>query len=364
MLIDEPVDDLLALGLSPAEEAAYELLVDRPPSTVTELALAWARPEHLTVVLAGLEAKGLLRLLPGAPAHYAAVPPEVALESLVLEREQQLQQARAHAERLAALYHEHAAHHRPGTVVEVVTGRRAVTQRITHLLRGTRNELIRSGGFPVLEPHHATTLEVGLLGGGAAARTLYDRAAVEKPHALPDIEELVRAGEEARVLRGLPIRFCLSDDRCAVLPLHREPVPTADGATVGSAALHPAFHGLGGAVSVEAVIVVHPSGLLDALGNLFEGMWQRAIPLDLTAAAPPPRRRGQRDDPRLAALLLSGLTDEAIARQLGIGYRTVQRRVATLMAQLGARTRFQAGVQAALRSESTMDTPESRPGSD
>jgi DNA-binding NarL/FixJ family response regulator len=52
---------------------------------------------------------------------------------------------------------------------------------------------------------------------------------------------------------------------------------------------------------------------------------------------------------RLIALLLSGLTDQAVARQLGIGYRTAQRRIAALMAELGASTRFQAGVQAALR---------------
>ena len=47
-------------------------------------------------------------------------------------------------------------------------------------------------------------------------------------------------------------------------------------------------------------------------------------------------------------LLLSGLTDEAIARQLALGYRTVQRHIAALMTKLGAHTRFQAGVRAAL----------------
>jgi len=46
---------------------------------------------------------------------------------------------------------------------------------------------------------------------------------------------------------------------------------------------------------------------------------------------------------------LSGLTDEAIARQLGLSHRTVQRRVAAFMADLGAHTRFQAGVKAALQ---------------
>ncbi|MEH1098170.1 hypothetical protein [Micromonospora sp. CPCC 205561] len=43
------------------------------------------------------------------------------------------------------------------------------------------------------------------------------------------------------------------------------------------------------------------------------------------------------------------MTDEAIARQIGVGYRTVQRRTATLMSDLGASTRFLAAVQAAFR---------------
>ena len=44
-------------------------------------------------------------------------------------------------------------------------------------------------------------------------------------------------------------------------------------------------------------------------------------------------------------LLAVGLTDRAVARQLNLSQRTVQRHVATLMTRLGARTRLQAGVQ-------------------
>ncbi|MFF5212658.1 hypothetical protein [Streptosporangium sp. NPDC000396] len=47
--------------------------------------------------------------------------------------------------------------------------------------------------------------------------------------------------------------------------------------------------------------------------------------------------------------MASGATDEAIARRLGLGRRTVVRRVSALQRTLGATTRFQAGVQAARR---------------
>ena len=54
-------------------------------------------------------------------------------------------------------------------------------------------------------------------------------------------------------------------------------------------------------------------------------------------------------DREIVLLLAAGATDETIARRLGISARTVQRRVHALMEHLGVRTRFQAGVQAALR---------------
>jgi len=49
---------------------------------------------------------------------------------------------------------------------------------------------------------------------------------------------------------------------------------------------------------------------------------------------------------KLLALLASGVTDEAIARALGLGLRTVQRRISALMSDLNASTRFQAGMAA------------------
>jgi DNA-binding NarL/FixJ family response regulator len=59
----------------------------------------------------------------------------------------------------------------------------------------------------------------------------------------------------------------------------------------------------------------------------------------LTPAAAPAESRSD----RVLALLSTGATDEAIARQLGVSLRTVQRDVRGILDQLGARTRFQAG---------------------
>jgi DNA-binding NarL/FixJ family response regulator len=106
--------------------------------------------------------------------------------------------------------------------------------------------------------------------------------------------------------------------------------------------------------AIEAAVIVHESALLDALVKLFDGLWERALPLpgpgSPTAATP--ARNSVGDEQRLLALLLSGLSDTAIARQLGVAHRTVQRRVAVLMRSIGAYSRFQIGIQVAIRDRS------------
>lgn len=326
-LPSEPLAGLQAVGLTAAEDAAYELLVDRPPSTLNQLAIDWGHTENLHSVLTCLETKGLVHRLPGQPAHYCAVAPDIAVDALLLDNEQQLRRAREHADRLVARYREQATRTEPGTIIEVVSGSRAIRQRLTQIQRSARSEVRCLDQPPYVDLGGTAATEFELLASGITCRTIYDGASVEQPEALPGIEQLVLAGQQAQVLPKLPMKLYLSDDRFAVLPLQRE------------------------AGTTHATIIVHPSALLDALTNLFEGLWQRALPLDLptTDAAPAQRDRSTADDQRLIALLLSGLTDEAIARQLGVSYRTAQRRIAGLIDRLGVHTRFQAGVQAALR---------------
>ncbi|MER6511518.1 hypothetical protein ABT158_32200 [Nonomuraea sp. NPDC001636] len=64
--------------------------------------------------------------------------------------------------------------------------------------------------------------------------------------------------------------------------------------------------------------------------------------------APVAPRTDEPDEPtrELLGLLAGGLTDEAIARTLGLGLRTVQRRIHAVMRDLNAVTRFHAGLEA------------------
>lgn len=95
-------------------------------------------------------------------------------------------------------------------------------------------------------------------------------------------------------------------------------------------------------VGAGAAAVIRPSALLDALIAYWEMCWRQATPLDAPGEDP----IGE-EDRQLLILLVSGLKDEAIARQLGWSVRTMRRRMSRLLESLGAANRFQAGVIAA-----------------
>jgi DNA-binding CsgD family transcriptional regulator len=324
-----PADGALAaLGLAPAEAAAYELLVDRASATLADLASRWPRPEPLDRALASIVDKGLATALPGPVTRYTANSPGLALRALLREHEERLEAARRHLALLEAVYSDRPAGRDGTTIVEVVTGRHAVRQRLVQIRRAVRVEVRCLDRPPYLDDDRDDGA-AELLRRGVAYRTIYDRAALDHPGALAAMERLVQAGQRARLLSQVPVKLYLADDRLALLPL--------------------AGH--------DSAAVVHPSALLDALGKLFDGLWQRALPPHPPGARAAGRRHPPgADQQRLITLLLSGLTDEAIARQLGVGYRTVQRRVAGLMDSLGAHSRFQAGAQAALNSTRQRDS--------
>jgi DNA-binding CsgD family transcriptional regulator len=95
----------------------------------------------------------------------------------------------------------------------------------------------------------------------------------------------------------------------------------------------------------EPRVHVRQRSIVAALALWFDSLWARATPVEEL------ERGNARPDLRrfLLEQMLAGATDEQIARNLNIGLRTVRRRIATVMTDLGVDTRFQAGVEAVRR---------------
>ncbi|GAA1344255.1 helix-turn-helix transcriptional regulator [Saccharothrix algeriensis] len=91
----------------------------------------------------------------------------------------------------------------------------------------------------------------------------------------------------------------------------------------------------------DYAIILHQPAIANALQTLMNSIWDTAIPA--------PRGRDGVDEAPTAKVLgclASGQTDESAARELGVSVRTYRRYVARIMQDIGATSRFQAGVLA------------------
>lgn len=316
---------LAACGLSGAEQAAYEMLVDQASATLPQLAAVWVRAEPIEAAITSLERRGLISSDPGPPIRYAAISPALAFRPLLLDHEEQLTAARGHAAVLDAAHR--SSRQDACTIVEAVTGANAVRQRLLQIRRSARHDVRCLDTVPAPDTGDDQPMSVELRRDDVTFRAIYDQPSLQQSGALAALEELTVAGQQVRVLPQLPLRLYIADGRLAFLPR-----PSAR--------------------PCDAAVIVHACALLDGLIKLFDALWQRALPLQPAPKSVPRERQPALDQQRLITLLLSGLTDDAIARHLGISSRSVQRHVAALMADLGAHTRFQAGAQAALRNRS------------
>lgn len=88
-------------------------------------------------------------------------------------------------------------------------------------------------------------------------------------------------------------------------------------------------------------LVMRSAAVVTAFLDLFTELWRRAEPVVSKDAS--------RQDVKVLELLALGFKDEAIARQMGLGLRTVRRRIAVLMEEHGVETRFQLGLAVSRR---------------
>lgn len=311
-----------ALGISELDERVYRALLVRPGGSVADLAELAPRRADLTASLRRLQDLGFVRAVAARPRRYAPVTPETAIESLVHQRQRELLGALSMTAELSAEYRV-GRHDDPGALVEILTGATEVAQRFEELQSSCTSELLLFDRPPYAAPPD-NPQQRSVLARNVTSRTVYAPESLLREDATSYVRALGDAGEDARVLPGLPLKLAVFDRRVALIPL-----------TLDS--------------GIQQSAVIRRSTLLDAMVMLFEFFWERALPLTGGPPASSTRPALSPDDQRLLSLLVSGAKDEAIARDLEVGVRTVRRRMQRLLQVLDAETRFQAGMQAARR---------------
>jgi predicted transcriptional regulator/DNA-binding CsgD family transcriptional regulator len=319
------------VGIPESEARVYEALIPQAHATVDAL----ARRVNFTTAktaraLTRLIQRGLVTRTPGRPAMYVAVEPSLAGSVLIAKREHELRQLQQHLNKLDEAFRTEASTGGPADHIEVIEGAPRIWRTFVRIQRAAQREVRGFDKPPYFVPQgehgdEGPNLdERRLLAANAVSyRVIYDQESVAIPGRLANIWEGIRNGERARVAASLPVKLVLCDDTMAIV-------------------CSPADYQNG------IAYLIYPSSLLDMASGLFEAIWDRAVPLNSTESRGDPVALEPRDQ-ELLSLLASGATDAVIARTFGWSMRTVQRHIHELMEQVGARTRFQVGMEAVNR---------------
>ena len=273
-----------------------------------------------------LEERGLVRVHSGG--RIEVVPPDISLPALALDYERRARETRSAAHELAQVYFQaRSATRTPdvGTVrilnsmdeIAAVTAEAVAAG--TEQIRTFRSLSPRTRAIFASPLHSHEEPTRGVSGKVLDYTTVYDTKVLEIEGALEILEARERGGERFRLTSSVPFSAVIVDESAAVVDL---------------SAFDPSGFG-------SALIRARPMVL--ALSALADHLWDLGSPLSIGGMA------AERRDQLILALLAAGAPDATIARQAGVSQRTVERRVRALMDQLGAGTRFQAGVQAARR---------------
>ena len=319
------ISPLSVLGFTARREELYRVVLRNSGCTVEELATLTAHPRAtVTDELGPLVAAGLVDLRDDT---VLALPPDRSLARLIDDEtrrlqsvEEQLEAARGLLPNLSAEHLSSQAPKGDPVAAEVVDD-----EQVFALIRSTTAS--STGDLLWMRPDQwrypsgsKTDLLVReLLASGRRSRAIYPARALEEA---PDvIRARAQAGEHVRILAEVPTRVAVLGDGAALLPQE-----------------------IGGAPG--RVLVIRQEAMVTALRLLFASLWERAMPVPGLDG----REIGSIGDRQLLLdQLARGAKDEQIARALGLSLRTVRRRVAELLDELGADSRFQAGTEAVRR---------------
>ncbi len=314
------------LGFSAHQEELYRVVLRNPGRSAPALAaLVGAPVAEVREHLARLVGSGIVEV---RGETVRARPPAEALARLLAEETRRMEARGSQLDAVRGLLPALSADHLTSTAprgetveLELVDGG-DVAALVRSLIGASTGDLLwlRPDQWKTPPGKALDSWVQDLVRAGRRSRAIYPARVLEEAPRM--LRERAEAGEHVRILAEVPCRLAVMGSSAALV-MERFGVPT------------------------ERRLVVRQPALVGALTLLFEGLWEKAIPV--------PGLAGQRDDEGasdrrlLLGQLAAGAKDEQIARALGLSVRTVRRRVAELMDDLGAESRFQAGVEAVRR---------------
>jgi DNA-binding NarL/FixJ family response regulator len=277
-----------------------------------------------------LQELGLIR--PGRlPEEVTPVEPDTALIGLLARQREALRAQREELSVIVQAAESLMERYRPAVMretaeieVELIT-RDNRRRQFVHDFDATVHESIGSMHPGPLPPSeilaNALIEDSALVARGVRVRSIYSQSINSAPRQRKYLSDLTATGVEVRLASHVPFDLLIADSHSALVLSNPEDP------------------------SGPAVIVRGPA-LVRSYVALYEDCWLRSVPYSAKSAATFDVGELTEQHRTTMRLLANGLTDERIARKLGVSLRTVSRLVSEIMRYLQADSRFQAGVLA------------------
>lgn len=309
---------LQALGLRRDEADTYLAIVDGPKTPAEIATVLNINLDRATTLLDELVTRGLANRLPGEETRYGMTSPEWVFPTLIRHREEEIEGSRRLARELEQKFRAfESGIPVSNAYVEIVGGVEATLAQTHRIQSEAKKEILGFVKEPILSLDNAG--EEVAAKRGVRNRWLWERSFLEKPGMIEVARDYAAMGEEIRVVSVLPSKLLIIDGEIAIV--HVTELTGSEPLVAGLATRHPE--------------------LIATFTQLFELLWRSSIPVFEGLPAVSVDENPQREE--LLGCLTAGLTDGAIARQLGISPRTLTRRIQEILDELGVETRFQAG---------------------
>ncbi|GHJ36768.1 LuxR C-terminal-related transcriptional regulator [Streptomyces sp. TS71-3] len=290
--------------------------------------------DAVKAAIARLTELSLLAPSRDTPGALRAVDPSLGMKVLFQREQDELAWRKHRIEQnrvaLAALAAEYMAESRTGSAdgTEQLDGIDDIRNCLESLTESCQRELLafHTAGGPAEKSIEATRpLNERALARAVRSRSIFIHSITRDRATRAHAQWMAAHDCEIRTAPSLPMRLLIADTTAALVS------------------------GLPGQKATSALLFRSRPVVL-AMRALFDAYWDHASPFDQAASsreAEPGELTPQ--ERKLLQLLATGLTDDAVARALGIGVRTERRMVAELMERLRASSRFEAGVRASRR---------------
>ena len=266
MAAQNPVDELIRLGLTSYEARAYVALTGRDSFTAAQVArLSKVPRQRIYDVLGGLIQKGLASTRPGGVVKYVAAEPATGIDRLVAARRRELTELERGAaetiETLTAAYAAGREHTDPLEYIEVLRDPGAINVRFGELQAGVKHEILVFTKPPYARPpqENVEGLEVVRT---HRARSIYEFSVFDDPVVLAGVRRFIEQKEEARFVPTLPLKLVIIDESIVMFGM-QDPVAA-------------------GTPDLTMMVVEHPSLAL-VLKTAFDAYWASGVTFEEAA---------------------------------------------------------------------------------